>query len=126
MTCWVLRAAGNRGFSPSTLNNGPALPIDLQRRAESHEETAPSRRDEIIATVTRPESTGALPASLGCECWITAEGRMGKRAGKRGRLGHAPLITNTSPAGQTEQPGPATRANGLPRRRGRIVIEVCS
>lgn len=38
MMCWVLRAQGERGSSPSILDNGPAFPIDLQRRAESHKE----------------------------------------------------------------------------------------
>lgn len=84
MTCWVLRAAGNRGFSPSTLDNGPALPIDLQRRAESHEETAPSRRDEIIATVTRPESTGALPASLAASVGLLRRAEWARERGREG------------------------------------------
>lgn len=88
MTSWALRAAGNRSFSPSTLDNGLALPIDLQQRAESHEEAVPSWRDEIIAPVTRLESTRTLPACLAASVglprrgWMACEWR-GKEAGIR-------------------------------------------
>lgn len=114
MTSWVSRAAGNRGFSPSTLDNGLALPIDLQQRAESHQETAPSRRDEIIATVTRPKSTRTLAA---CECWITAAGWTAREREEK--------ETGTHPANQKHTTSRTKcAANSLRRWRGRIVIEL--
>lgn len=38
MACWAIRAQGERGSSPSILDNGQAFLIDLQCWAESHKE----------------------------------------------------------------------------------------
>lgn len=114
MTCWVLRAAGNRRNSPSTLHNGLALAIDLQRRAESHQETVPSRRDEIIAGVTRLESTRTRVLDY-CS---------GKRAGREGDWDTPPFLpppANHKHIGSRTERG----ANSLRGWRGkRIVIEL--